>query len=187
VGPIACVRSQGARSGTGVPPPPHVPLEGGRPYWRVWSGPGGWGSVGPPSVPQLQEKGAQQPPSGGCWQRRTISWKTYKTAQKPCIFSCIIWYVMFLQNSKLFRKFKMSDNWFEELGGLKWCRAVTALLHIYTIILRHSRTLTCFYHVTDRHYHADSLVSPNRATTDINRNSFVYSKLSVNTMEMNSL
>jgi hypothetical protein len=34
---------------------PHVPLESGRPGWRVWFAPGR-GPVGPPSVPQLQER-----------------------------------------------------------------------------------------------------------------------------------
>jgi hypothetical protein len=68
--------------------------------------------VGPPSVHQLQEKGTQQPPSGGCWLLRIISWQIYEIAQKPCIFSCIIWYMMLLQNSNLFRKFTMSDNFF---------------------------------------------------------------------------
>jgi hypothetical protein len=36
----------------------------------------------------------------------------HKIAQKPCIFSCIILYMMFLKYSKLFRKFTMSDNLF---------------------------------------------------------------------------
>jgi hypothetical protein len=65
---------------------PHVPLEGDHPVWRVWRAPGRR-HVGPPSVPELQEKGAQQPPSGECWLLGTISWQTYKTAQKPCIFN----------------------------------------------------------------------------------------------------
>jgi hypothetical protein len=55
-GPIACVRLQGSQGRL---------LKGGRPSWRVWRALGR-GPVGPPSVPQLQEKGARQPPSGGC-------------------------------------------------------------------------------------------------------------------------
>jgi hypothetical protein len=94
----------------------HVPLEGGRPCWRVWRAPGR-GLVGHPSVPQLWEKGVQQPPSGGCWLLGTISWKTYNIALKPCVFSCIIWFMMFLQNSKLFIKFTMSDDFFR---GTAW-------------------------------------------------------------------
>jgi hypothetical protein len=43
--------------------------------------------------------------------------------------------MMFIQNSKLLRKFAMYDNFFsprncfEESGDLKWYRAVTVLLH----------------------------------------------------------
>jgi hypothetical protein len=50
---------------------------------------------------------------------------------------------MFLQNSNfLFRKFRQlfSRNCFEELGGLRWCRAVTALL---LILLEHRASGHC--------------------------------------------
>jgi hypothetical protein len=111
---------------------PYVPLKVSWPDWMVQHA-SGHGPAGPSSVPQLQEKGAQQPPSGGCWLLGTISWKTYKTAQKPYIFSCVIWYIIFFKNSKLFRNITMSDNFFRGTAFLRnraiWS-VVTVLLHI---------------------------------------------------------
>jgi hypothetical protein len=51
-----------------------------------------------------------------------------------------------------------------------------------TIILRHSRALTSFYHVTAHHYYADNTIYPNRANAGING----YSIICSNSMEENS-
>jgi hypothetical protein len=64
--------------------------------------------TGGASSPELQEKAAQQPPSGGCWLLGTISWQIYKIAQKQCIFIGVIQYIMFLH----FQAFqKIHDIW----------------------------------------------------------------------------
>jgi hypothetical protein len=75
VGSIYSLRSQGARRWTEVSPTCH---------WKV---------VGRVEGCDVQEKGTRQSPLGGCWLIGTISWQIYKIAQKPCIFSCIIWYI----------------------------------------------------------------------------------------------